>query len=210
MKKELALDNWNRKEHFQFFSRFEEPFFGLVVNMDCAKAYKKAKAENLPFYLYYLYLSLKAVNEMESFRYRIEEDKVICYDTIHASPTVLRDDKTFGFAFLPYQPTFGEFLTFANQAIQIVKATSGLCLTDNTGRVDVIHFSSIPWVSFTGLTHARSFTFKDSVPKISFGKYFWEQDKLWLPVSITVHHGLMDGYHVGEYLTTFQELLNQA
>ncbi|MDQ4139089.1 MAG: CatA-like O-acetyltransferase, partial [Bacteroidota bacterium] len=128
---------------------------------------------------------------------------------VHASPTVLRDDHTFGFSFLPYQPTFAEFLPLANQEIQTVKGGSGLCLTENTGRVDVIHFSSIPWITFTALTHARSFTYKDSVPKISFGKYFPEQDKLWLPVSITVHHGLMDGYHVGQYLATFQELLNQ-
>ncbi|WP_153630553.1 CatA-like O-acetyltransferase [Prolixibacter sp. SD074] len=28
-----------------------------------------------------------------------------------------------------------------------------------------------------------------------------------MPVSVSVHHGLMDGYHVGPFLTTFQELL---
>jgi chloramphenicol O-acetyltransferase type A len=33
-----------------------------------------------------------------------------------------------------------------------------------------IHFSAIPWLNFTSLSHARSYTFPDSSPKISFGK----------------------------------------
>jgi chloramphenicol O-acetyltransferase type A len=32
-----------------------------------------------------------------------------------------------------------------------------------------IHFSAIPWLNFTSLSHARSYTFPDSSP-ISFGK----------------------------------------
>ncbi|QNF31992.1 chloramphenicol acetyltransferase [Adhaeribacter swui] len=209
MKKELAVATWNRKEHFQFFSRFEEPFFSLVTNVDATAAYKKVKTVGGSFYLYYLYQSLAAVNTIENFRYRIEEDKVFCYDTIHASPTVLRDDTTFGFSFFEFQADFKNFAEGANRAIEKIKALSGLGLNENTGRLDVIHYSAIPWVSFTSLSHARSFTYKDSVPKITFGKYFWEQDKLWLPVSLTVHHGLMDGYHVGEFFKKFQDLLNE-
>ncbi len=208
MKKELTLPTWNRKEHFQFFSRFEEPFFSLVANVDATVAYQKAKSSGASFYLYYLYLSLAAANNTEPFRYRIEEEQIFCYDTIHASPTVLRDDQTFGFSFLVYKPEFTVFADLANKAVQEVKAGSGLNLNANTGRIDVIHYSSIPWITFTGLSHARSFSFKDSVPKITFGKYSWEQNKLLLPVSVSVHHGLMDGYHVGEFFKIYQELLN--
>ncbi len=209
MKKELNLATWNRREHFQFFSRFEEPFFSLVTNVDGTIAYNRAKTDNFSFYLYYLYQALATANTVTDFRYRIEEDEIFEYNAIHASPTILRDDKTFGFGFMPYQATFAEFAAVAQLETTKMKATSGLGLTENTARTDVIHFSAIPWVTFTGLSHARSFNFKDSVPKISFGKYFWEQNKLWLPVSISVHHGLMDGYQVGEFCATFQEFLNQ-
>jgi chloramphenicol O-acetyltransferase type A len=30
-----------------------------------------------------------------------------------------------------------------------------------------------------------------------------------MPVSIHVHHGLMDGYHVGLFVDEFQRLMNQ-
>ena len=43
MKQKLNLDTWNRKEHFLFFKQMEEPFFGITTNIDCTKAYEKAK-----------------------------------------------------------------------------------------------------------------------------------------------------------------------
>ena len=73
---------------------------------------------------------------------------------------------------------------------------------------NVIHFSAIPWVDFTSLSHARSFSFRDSMPKISFGKVTEKEGVKSMPVSIHVHHGLMDGYHVGQFVDKFQELLN--
>ena len=38
MKKLIDIDNWKRKEHFLFFSKFEEPFFGVTVKVDCTTA----------------------------------------------------------------------------------------------------------------------------------------------------------------------------
>jgi chloramphenicol O-acetyltransferase type A len=74
---------------------------------------------------------------------------------------------------------------------------------------NVIHYSSIPWLNFTSLSHARAFSFKDSIPKISFGKMTEENGQRRMSMSIHVHHGLMDGYHVGEYVNLFQKLLNE-
>ncbi|MDJ1506611.1 chloramphenicol acetyltransferase [Xanthocytophaga agilis] len=209
MRTELPLDQWNRKEHFQFFSGFDEPFFGIVAELDITHAYQKAKAANASFFLYYLYQTLKIVNAIEEFRYRIAEGKVYCYDTIHASPTISRDDTTFGFGFIEFKDTFESFLPGALTEIEAVRQTSGLCLSDQTGRIDVIHFSAIPWTRFTGLTHARHFAYKDSVPKVSVGKYYTQHGKMLLPVAVNVHHGLMDGYHVGKFLSELQSLFDQ-
>ena len=55
-KKEIDLINWPRKDHYEFFSQFEEPFFGVTVNTDCTLAYKNAKEKGASFFLYYLIL----------------------------------------------------------------------------------------------------------------------------------------------------------
>lgn len=131
------------------------------------------------------------------------------YDKIHASPTIGREGNTFVFSFLEFHENFEIFKIESLQDIEAVKKSEGLRYTDNAKRIDTIHYSSVPWYTFTGLTHARHFQFKDSVPKILFGKYSKEKDKLSLPIAINVHHGLMDGYHIGQYLEKFQRLLNE-
>ncbi|KAA4195844.1 chloramphenicol acetyltransferase, partial [Bacteroides ovatus] len=34
----------------------------------------------------------------------------------------------------------------------------------------------------------------------STGKYFRDGERLMMPVSVTCHHGLMDGYHVAQFI----------
>ncbi len=209
MKTKLELDTWNRKEHFEFFGSFDEPFFGITTNLDFTKGYQKIEDLGYPYFLFYLHKSLLAANSIEAFRYRIEDDNVYLYDKIHASPTIGREDHTFGFSFMEHHDDFGTFVSESKKEIEAVKNSKGLRHTDNAKRIDTIHYSSIPWCNFTGLSHARHFQFKDSVPKISFGKYTKVEGKLTLPVSVHVHHGLADGYHVGQYLELFQKLLNE-
>jgi len=73
---------------------------------------------------------------------------------------------------------------------------------------DIIHYSTLPWLDFTAVNHARKYKAFPSVPKISFGKLTKEGEKMWMPVDIHVNHALMDGFHVGKYVERFQELLN--
>lgn len=204
----LDLENWNRKAHFKFFSAFEEPFFGLTFEVDCTKAYEVAKASNTSFFLLYLHKAITAVNKIREFRYRIDAEKrVVVYDTIHAASTINRPDNTFGFSYIDYHPEFGDFRAAAEKEIEKVQASNDLIPASSS---DVVFFSSIPWVNFTSLSHARSFSFNDSVPKISFGKFAVKDGKKMMPVSVHVHHGLMDGYHVGQFAERFQELLHEA
>lgn len=203
----LDIDSWNRKDQFRFFSQFEEPFFGITAQVDCTEAYKYAKANNHSFFLYYLHLSLKAANQIEPFRYRIMEGNVYRYDTVHASPTINRPDGTFGFSYMDYHPDFASFAASAQITIEEVRNSTGL-IPAVSGE-NVIHYSSIPWIHFTGLSHARSFSFKDSCPKISFGRMMEVNGRRIMPLSIHVHHALMDGFHVGQYIDLYQQLLSK-
>jgi len=205
----LDLENWPRKEHFLFFKQFEEPFFGLTVEIDCTKAYATAKQLGTSFFVYYLHKTLVAVNTIESFRYRINDDAVYIYDTIDVSATIMREDQTFGFSLIEYSPDFKVFAANAFQEIERIQNTSGL-LTREFPNDNLIHFSAVPWINFTSLSHARSYTFPDSCPKISFGKMMINNDgKRTMSMSIHAHHGLMDGFHVSQFIDCFQELMNQ-
>lgn len=208
MKALLDLENWNRKEHFAHFRQMEEPFFGATVEIDCTQAYQTAKELNVSFFIFYLHKTLTAVNAIENFRYRIAEDKIYINDRIDASATIGREDGTFGFSLIEYHPDLNIFKENALAEIERIQNTTGL-FTRSFEDDNLIHFSAIPWLNFTSLSHARSYTFPDSCPKISFGKMITsETGKRTIAMSVHVHHGLADGLHVGQFVDYFQNQMN--
>ncbi|HUR10501.1 MAG TPA: CatA-like O-acetyltransferase, partial [Flavitalea sp.] len=165
MKKKLELDTWARRDHYHFFRQFEEPFFGVTVQIDCTNAYEHSKQIQASFFLWYLHKSLVAVNETAPFRFRIDGDDVVEYDQVNASPTINRPDGTFGFSYMNYYRAFSEFVNHAHTEINKVQKSTGL-IPAMSGE-NVIHYSSVPWLHFTSLSHARAYSFPDSIPKIS-------------------------------------------
>lgn len=208
MKRTIPVASWERREHFEFFRKFDEPFFGVCASVDCTAAYKRAKEDGHSFFLTYLYASLQAVNVVPELRTRIENDQIVEYDWIHSASTIGRSDNSFGFSFIPFTDSFEEFLEVGEKEIARIEATPGLALNDaEIARADVIHYTAIPWISFTAMSHARRFSKEDTAPKIAFGKLTDEGDRKMLPVSVHVHHALVDGYHVGIFFEAFQQFL---
>lgn len=208
MKQVIDLDNWNRKEHFAFFSAFDDPFFGITTLVDFTSIYKQSKERKVSFFLYSLHYLLRGINETDAFKLRIEDGSVVRYDTIHISPTIGREDGTFGFGFFEYAPNLELFIQKALTETERVKNGSGLSFSEHTGRADVIRYSALPWFTFSEMKHATSFKNEDSVPRVSTGKLIRENDKYVLPISICAHHGLMDGRDIAELLRKLSD--NQA
>lgn len=194
---------WDRKEHFEHFSAFDDPFFGVTVNVDCTRSYQDAKEKGLSFSLLILHRIIAAACKVEEFRYRIEGDNVVCYESLIPEATVGREDHTFSFASFEYDADENVFVQKAKAEMERLQQTTGLNKSD-AFHPDAIHYSAVPWIAFTDMKHPTNMRSGDSVPKISTGKYFREGDKLMLPISITCHHGLMDGYHVGCFLEVLE------
>lgn len=200
MKQPIDLEHWNRKEHFKFFSAFDDPFFGITTLVDFTNIYKQSKEEKKSFFLYSVHFLLKCVNETEGFKLRIEDGQVVKYDLVHVSPTIGREDGTFGFGFFEYDVNLDVFIQNAEKEIERVKNSNGLSFSENTGRSDLIRYSALPWFAFSEMKHAVSFSKSDSVPRISTGKLVQKDEKYLLPISISVHHALMDGRNVAEFI----------
>lgn len=196
----IDLENWNRKEHFEFFSAFDDPFFGVTASIDFTHTYRRCKEEQKSFFLFSVHFLLQCINETDAFKLRIEDGKVVRYDVIHLSPTIGREDGTFGFGFFEYDAAIDVFIRNAEKEIERVKKSRGLSFSDHTGRSDVIRYSALPWFVFSEMKHAVSFGRSDSAPRISTGKLIREGDRYLLPISVSGHHGLMDGRNVAELI----------
>ncbi len=203
----VALEKWNRQAQYHFFKDYDNPFFNLTASIDVTDLWHFSKDRQRSFFLTNLFCSIKVANEIEEFRYRRRpEDEVICYHVIHCGSTILYDDNTFGFCYFEFMDDLDIFYEKGLQQIALQKQTRGL--DPKNSEDNLIHYSTIPWVNFTSVQHARRFGILDTIPKITFGKYAERDGRFYLPLSVEVNHSMMDGYHVGLYFERFQALLS--
>ncbi|MEG0928939.1 MULTISPECIES: chloramphenicol acetyltransferase [Chryseobacterium] len=204
----VDIESWNRKEHFNFFSNMASPYFGFTTEVDCTKAYDKAKENGYSFFAYYFHKSMVAVNTVDELKLRIIDGQVVQFDTVHAGSTIGRPDGTFGFSFTLFSEDFEIFNANLQEEIKGVHETSGLRISNERLGKDHVRHTTIPWNSFSSILHPTDFNTGESIPKIAFGKFNIREGKKYLPVSIEAHHGLADGIHIAKYLEEFQRQLD--
>ncbi len=204
--KTIDIENWGRKNHYNFFKALDYPHFNICANIDITNFMSFIKERGFPFFISFLYFSTKAANSIEEFRYRIREDKVVEHDIVDPSFTIMTTKDVFSFCTVKFIDDFNEFIN--NTASQIDKAKNLVNIEDEPGRDNLLYITSIPWVSFTSVTHPIHMNPVDSIPRIAWGKYFEENGKIKLPMSVQVHHALVDGMHVGHYFKVIQEMLD--
>lgn len=203
--KKIDLNTWNRKQHFEHFSSLEDPTFAVTIPFDVTLAYAFSKQNNLSFFGRYLHDCMKAINTVENLKYRIVDGEIVVFEAIHASPTIMRDDKTFGFSFIDYNENLEVFLKNLESEKKRINNSENLFPLKEG--LNCIYCSAMPWLQFSG--HKEPFSRHGiSVPKLSFSKAVWQNDTLIMNVSINVNHALVDGYHISLFAEKFQYFLN--
>jgi chloramphenicol O-acetyltransferase type A len=207
MTKHLDIETWARRDLFEFFRGYERPHFNVCARLDVSRLLSLLRGRpGVGVSLAYIYFALRIANETEPFRYRLKDGQVMIHDVINGGTTVLLPNESFGYAYFDYQEDFETFFAAASESIKRVQAEGSL---KPSMRDDLIYFTVLPWVSFTSFAHARTPGRGESVPRIAFGKFTLEGERTWLPISVEVHHALMDGLHVGRFLSRFEEALSK-
>jgi chloramphenicol O-acetyltransferase type A len=201
--KEIEIENWKRRATFEFYRHFENPFFNLTAPVDATNLYRFCKKQNLSFSIAALFYSIQTANEIPEFKIRLMGEKLVEFDKIEATQTILNDDETFSFCYFELKDDVFEFNEAGKKSVEKYKKLKTFDV--ETDRIDLIYYSTIPWISFTSFKNATRLDYSMTIPRIVFGKFFEENGKIKLPHSVEVHHAMMDGIHVGKYFNRLQE-----
>jgi len=199
----LDIATWSRRELFEFFIGYTDPYFNICAQLDVTRFKEFVSERAVKISLALHYFALRIANEIEPFRYRLKEGRILVYDVVHGGTTVLLPNESFTYAYFDYQRDFEKFVSDMGNAVNDVLSGSGELRP--TMRDDVIYHTTLPWTSFTSFAHARNKGRGDSIPRIVFGKISKDSSRFTLPISVEVHHALMDGLHVGRYLSRLEE-----
>jgi chloramphenicol O-acetyltransferase type A len=204
----INLDTWERSTHYKFFKRMDYPHYNICVNVDITNFLTQTAEDKIPFYYAMIYAATYALNQREEFRYRIRGEQVVLHDLIHPSFTDMAEGSDlFKMVTVNMQQSIVQFTEKAQEKSKRQK--NYFVAEDVEGRDDLTFITSIPWVSFTHLSHTISFNKDDSIPRLAWGKYFKEGSKILLPFSIQAHHSFVDGIHMGRYINGLQQYLNE-
>ncbi len=196
--KEINLDTWERKQHFMFFKAVAYPIYNITFDVDVTLVRMWAQEQKVSFNLALIYLSMKAMNSVENFRYRLRGETVVLHEITHPSFTDMNPgSELFKMVNAPMQDEIKTFIVKAKEISQ--KQTVYFPFEEWVGRDDFVFFSLLPWVSFSAIDHTVNLKQGDAVPRVTLGKFREEKNRVLLPYNVQVNHLFVDGIHLGKF-----------
>lgn len=193
--KKIDLATYKRSGMFAAFKDREIPYLATTCPVEITALKRFTDQQRCGFFLAISYLVTVAVNLVPELRHRIVAGELFEYSRVHPGFTVLLDDETFSFCDAVYCDSFAEYRRNAAARMQEVRQRPDR----STGDKNHMYFlTSAPWFSFTSIVHPYTKQY-GSIPIITIGKYFEQDNRLLLPVGLQAHHGVVDGIHVGKF-----------
>lgn len=189
-----VVESYYRQPIFDFYRASRNPFYSLTFEIDAAPLKRFLDERGHPVYLNLCYFLTRAMQPLEDFRYRLVDDRIVLYDTIHPGLTYPAAGGLFSFVHLTYDPDLERFNRAAGAVLPPQDAPAVLA---NEEHSNYIFFTSIPGVPFTSFSHASDDP-GHGAPRVAFGKFRREGESLKIPIGIQVNHLFIDGRALGE------------
>ena len=201
--RKIDLETFPRKAHFEYFKTLANPYAGVTVEVDITDFIQKVKKEKLPFFLSFLYCAGRAANMVAELRQRIDGGVPVEFASCDTSHTVMKADGTYGYCRLNCMQPFEEYISQA--VAKQEKAKEEADLEDGKDGLSLLFVSTLPWLHYTSLQQPTPIP-ADSNPRITWGQYAINGEKVTMPVTLLVNHALADGSHMAQF---FEELSRQ-
>lgn len=201
---EIDETTWPRAMHCAIFRNSVEPAFCITFEADITAFKKYVKDNGLSFTIAMVYAICKCANQIEAFRYRFVDGKIVLFDRIDTAFTYLnKETNLFKVVNVPMMDDLNEYCIQAKKTAEEQKEY----FTGPLGN-DVFQCSPMPWVKYTHISHTNSGKKDNATPLFDWGKYYEKDGKLMMPISVQGHHSFVDGIHVGEFVDTLEKYLN--
>ena len=156
------------------------------------------------------YFVLNSMSAIEAFYYGYGKEEneisVYKYDVLAATATVINKENELNFTrYIEYNDDISDFILDFSNATKDASRNCPYYKIPNLENMNKINITCIPWVSFSNFKDAVTFREKNSKPKVCWGKYYLQDDKCFLDISLLVNHAFQDGYHMGVFFNSLQQ-----
>ena len=201
---EIDLNTWNRYELFKHFDEETNPFLIINTPIDITNIYNHCKQSDDSIYATIGYVINKAVNQVDGFKYRKENNKIIKHEVIHSNYTENIDNETIGFFRVEFDDNYRHYMETFNKERQLLFDNKGSDPSIITS--DEIWMSCAPWFNINSLV--PPYNKDNTIPQFIWDRFKKENNKVTINLMIMVHHGFIDGYGVGKCIEAIQNEIN--
>lgn len=201
----IDVDKWNRKEYYNHYFSKVPCTYSITTKIDITKI-KEKKQKLYPAMLYYI---ATIVNRHSEFRTALNEkgelgvysEMIPCYTVFH------KDTETFSNIWTEYMPNYDAF-SAAYEFDLLKYGKNKKMIGKENVPYNSFPVSMIPWLTFEGFNLNLQKGYDYLIPIFTMGKYYQEDCRTILPLTIQVHHAVCDGFHVCRFVNELQELIN--
>ncbi len=193
-----------RREYFEHYLSAVPCTYSMTTKLDITNI----KQKGLKLYPAMLYLLTTAVNKYEQFRMAFNNrGELVQYSEMEPCYTVFhKDTETFSNIWTGYSKDYDEFCRRYEDDVErygsVKRFMAKPDLPENNFTV-----SMIPWTTFDSF-NLNVPNFRYLTPIFTIGRYFVDNERFRLPLSVQVHHAVCDGFHVCRFINDLQDLIN--
>lgn len=200
----INLNTWKRKEYFEHYYKHNPCTYSMTVKIDITNLIKSCKK----IYPSLLYSVTTIVNKHEEFRTAMNENGQIgifsemlpCYTIFHT------ESETFSTIWTEYTNNYDLFCKQYTYDIKEYGQVNKLISKPHVP-INTFPISMIPWTTFEGFNLNLQNGYNYFLPIFTFGKFYEQDQKYYIPLSIQVHHAVCDGFHVSRFVNELQETI---
>ena len=209
MFKLIDKDTWKRKPYFEHYFNQIRCSYSITVNIDISEVISFKNKNHTKLYPLLIYILTKAVNNHEEFRTAINDNGELgVWDTLLPCYTVFHEEnETFSNIWTEWNDDIIVFLSNYERDIEMYGNNYSIDAKPYTP-ANTFPISSLPWATFTGFNLNIFADGSYLLPIFTYGKYFQQEGKYLIPLSIQVHHAVCDGFHVSRFINEIQQICN--
>ncbi len=207
----MDMKTWPRSYTYKYFTETVSPLiYSVNVTLDVTKLRGILKKQRLKFFPAYLYLITKGMISQKEFL-MARQDDILGYWNFRTPlyPIFHEDDQTITFLWTEYDNDFKTF--YKNYTSDIINhgKQHGVMMAKGEPPANSYIIACTPWFSFNSVSMHLQNAKNYYAPMFEAGGFQEAHGTIKMPLSITVNHAVIDGYHIKVFLENLQSLLEQ-
>ena len=206
----IDRETWSRTPYYDYYRTQLQTKYTVSIKIDITVLVATYKSKGYKFFPTFLYVIMRALNNSEALRTCIHEGQLGVWNFLSPQFTLFHeDDKTFSDLWSVYHEDFQTFHQAIVQDIEQYKNVKGIKVKPGLP-ANFVPISCVPWISFESISQDTSHDTDFLKPIIRFGKFYHDQDRVLIPLSVYVNHAIADGYHTSMFLNDIQQIADQV